>query len=87
VVAVASGTSSISASGSIGSLGAARANRSAGGRSPSDWWGRSVLYFTTQASSAAWASSMVACVRSWSTRNSSRYVRWKRSTLPVVVGE
>ena len=32
--------------------GSARANRSTGGRSPSDWWGRSVLYFSTQASRA-----------------------------------
>lgn len=52
---------------------------------PMPWWGRSVLYQATQPSSSSWASSSEA--KTLPERNSLRTVLWKRSTLPVVVGE
>ena len=64
-------------------------NRSAGvtGRSASNaWWGRSALYWATQASTAACASSTEVNGPRWS-NSSRRKVRWNRSTFPVVVGD
>ena len=58
-----------------------------GGRRPHDWCGRAVLYSFTHPSSAACNSPMVANIRSFGVKNSSRIVLCSRSTFPVVVGE
>jgi hypothetical protein len=61
-------------------------NLLAGKAIASDWCGRSVLYSSRQASSAACSASMLSNERC--TSSSSRWrVWWRRSILPVVVGE
>jgi len=61
-------------------------NRLAGKAMPSDWCGRSVLYSSRQASSAACSASMLAN-GPW-TSSSSRWRLWcRRSIFPVVVRE
>ena len=61
-------------------------NREAGVAMPRDWCGRSWLYSWRQASTAAWASSIVANGPAWSRKSVCR-VWCQRSTLPMVVGE
>lgn len=52
----------------------------------SDWCGRSWLYAPRQASTAAWASSIVANGPAWLRKSVCRL--WcQRSTFPMVVGE
>ena len=54
---------------------------------PRLWCGRSVLYCSTKASSAACNSARLPYSRSCRRKNSARIVLCSRSTLPVVVGE
>jgi len=52
---------------------------------PMAWCGLSVLYSATHVSSSFWTMASEGKIRPL--RNSWRKVRWKRSILPVVVGD
>jgi hypothetical protein len=76
------GARKLSASSGSGDL---RRNREAGVAMPSDWCGRSWLYSCRQASTAAWAASIVANGPA-SLRKSVCSVWCHRSTFPMVAG-